>query len=333
MVKAKTYVLKEYFQGFPKPTDIHLEEEELPEIQQDEFLAEAIYLSVDPYMRKYVARQPLNSIMVGTQVARITESKNPKFPVGRHVMARFGWRSHTIHNGEPDGAGVAPFLLPEDDMGDLPLSLAIGMLGMPGSSAYFGLLETIHPKTGETLIVSGAAGAVGSHVGQIGKIKGLKVIGIAGSDEKGEWLTKDLGFDHFINYKTDDIDKKLREYAPGGVELYFDNVGGEVTTQVLKNMKTFGRISACGSIADYNEQIPKASMIQPAMVFNQLMMQGFQCMHYKNRWDEAFKQNLEWLKEGKLKYKETVTEGFENMFDAFVNMLKGGNVGKAIVKV
>jgi len=294
-------------------------------------LAEAIYLSVDPYMRLYADRIPLQSTMVGTQVARITESKNSKFPVGKYVMGQFGWRTHTVSNGEPSPTNVPVLVIP--DLEDSPLSLAIGVLGPPGNSAYFGFLEILEPKAGETLVVSGAAGAVGSHVGQIAKIKGLTVIGIAGSNEKGKWLTEDLGFDYFINYKTQNIDEKLKEIAPNGVDLYFDNVGGGVTTAVFNNMKHFGRISACGSISGYNEQAPTVTPIQPAMVHRELKMQGFINIVWKDKWSEAFKQNLEWVKQGKLKYKETVTEGFDNMFNAFTDMLKGGNTGKAIVKV
>uniref|UniRef100_A0AAR5PIF0 Prostaglandin reductase 1 n=1 Tax=Dendroctonus ponderosae TaxID=77166 RepID=A0AAR5PIF0_DENPD len=331
MVKAKKFILSRHFVGFPQPGDLQLIEEELRPLKDGEFLAQALYLSVDPYMRKYANTIPLQSTMVGTQVAKIVDSKNDKFPVGQFVAAPFGWRTFTISNGEPAARRVPVLLLP--DMGDLPLSLAIGVLGMPGNSAYFGFLEILHPQAGETIAISGAAGAVGSHVGQIAKIKGLKVIGIAGSDEKGRFLTKDLGFDHFINYKTEDISQTLQEIAPEGVDLYFDNVGGEVSDAVLTNMKDFGRVSACGSISGYNDAKPQGPLIQPTMVAKQLKMQGFQNVGWRHRWSESFGQNLEWIKEGKLKYKETVTEGFENMFNAFTEMLQGGNTGKAIVKV
>ncbi|ENN76632.1 hypothetical protein YQE_06852, partial [Dendroctonus ponderosae] len=232
MVKAKKFILSRHFVGFPQPGDLQLIEEELRPLKDGEFLAQALYLSVDPYMRKYANTIPLQSTMVGTQVAKIVDSKNDKFPVGQFVAAPFGWRTFTISNGEPAARRVPVLLLP--DMGDLPLSLAIGVLGMPGNSAYFGFLEILHPQAGETIAISGAAGAVGSHVGQIAKIKGLKVIGIAGSDEKGRFLTKDLGFDHFINYKTEDISQTLQEIAPEGVDLYFDNTISWIEMVVAK---------------------------------------------------------------------------------------------------
>ncbi|KAL1509777.1 hypothetical protein ABEB36_004462 [Hypothenemus hampei] len=333
MVKAKRFILVKRFVGFPKPTDLKLVEEELPPIKDGEFLAEAIYLSVDPYLRKKVSSFPVGDTMVGTQVAKIIESKNPKFPVGKHVVgqAGFGWRTHTISNGELTAEGLNSAVL--IDLADLPLSLALGILGMPGYSAYFGFLEMLQPKAGEWLVISGAAGAVGNVVGQLAKIKGLKVIGIAGSDEKGKWLKKELGFDHFINYKTQDVGAELQRIVPEGVELYFDNVGGDVSTAVMNNMKTFGRITSCGSISNYNDTELKVVPLQHALVSRQLKMRGFQIVSLANRWNEAFKQNLEWIQQGKLKYRETITEGFHNMFNAFIDMLNGRNFGKAIVKV
>ncbi|KAJ8925535.1 hypothetical protein NQ315_009374 [Exocentrus adspersus] len=279
-------------------------------------------------MRAYAPSLKLGEVFIGVQVAKIIESKHPKFPVGQLVTCHFGWRTHTISDGSPI-RGVPPMLVP--DLGDLPSSLALGIFGRPGNSAYFGFLELCNPKVGETVVVSGAAGAVGSHVGQIGKIKGCKVIGIAGSDEKGNWLKKDLKFDDFINYKTEDLDKRLTELCPEGVDCYFDNVGGETSSIVLSHMNLFGRISVCGSISGYNELV-KATPVQRYVVPKQLRMEGFVINRWMDRWPEAIQQNLKWVNEGKLKYRETVTEGFENMFTAFVEMLKGSNFGKAIVK-
>ncbi|KAJ8942601.1 hypothetical protein NQ318_006231 [Aromia moschata] len=296
-----------------------------------EFLAEAVYLSVDPYMRAYSSKLKPGDTFLGSQVAKIIESKNPKFPVGQHIVGYFGWRTHTISDGGTTTFGNAPMIVP--NIGTLPLSLALGVLGMTGNTAYFGFLEICTPRVGETVVISTAAGAVGSHVGQIAKIKGCKVIGVTGSDEKGKWLVNELGFDHFINYKTDDLDKALSECAPEGVDCYFDNVGGDISSIIMRHMNNFGRISVCGAASTYNEKEAKASTIQRSMISFNLKMEGFLVQRWNDRWNEGIQQNLKWIKQGKLKYRETVTEGFENMFEAFTDMLQGGNVGKVIVKV
>jgi len=334
-VKAKQYILDKHFNGLPKQSDLKLVEVELPPLKDGEFLVEAVYLSVDPYMRAYGPSLELGTVFIGSQVAKIIESKSEKYPVGKYVVAAFGWQSHTISDGAAPKIGTPPpKVLP--DFGKLPLSLALGVLGMPGNTAYFGFLEICKPKEGETVVVSGAAGAVGSLVGQIAKVKGCKVIGIAGDDAKGKWLTEELGFDHFINYKKPDLDKTLAKYAPKGVDCYFDNVGGEISSTVLSQMNLYGRISVCGSITGYNSDLsnlPKAPIIQGSVVFKQLKMEGFVVTRWIDRWQEGIHANLKWIQEGKLKYKETTTEGFENMFKAFVDMLQGGNTGKAVVKV
>ncbi|XP_048505466.1 prostaglandin reductase 1-like [Athalia rosae] len=335
MVIAKKYILTKHFQGVPKRSDLKIVEEELPALQDGEYLIKAEYLSVDPYMRIYISRYPVGSVMIGIQVGKVIESKHEDFPVGRYVVANAGWRTHTIIDGNK-GTGrtlVPEYLLP--DSNDFPVSTGLGVLGMPGNTAYFGLIELCQPKAGETLVVSGAAGAVGSHVGQIGKILGLKVIGIAGTDAKCKWLREELGFDHTINYKTQDVAVALRETAVDKVDCYFDNVGGEISSIVINQMNQFGRVAVCGSISSYNTDanaLPKATIIQPALLLSQLKIEGFVVGRWADRWMEGIEQNLKWLKENKLKYKETVTEGFENMFDAFVEMLHGENTGKAVVK-
>lgn len=307
MVKAKRFIYEKRFNGFPKEGDLKVLEEDLPTIKDGEFLAEAVYLSVDPYMRPYAARASLGSTCIGQQVAKIIESKNADYPVGKHIISNFGWRSHTVSNGKSETLVALPMSILPDFQG-LPLSLALGVLGMPGNTAYFGFLELCQPKSGETVVVSGAAGAVGSHVGQIAKIKGLKVIGIAGSDDKIKWLKEELGFDEVINYKTQNVAEVLPKLAPKGVDCYFDNVGGEISTIVLNNMNLYGRVSVCGSISAYNEINPKASTVQPAIVGKQLKIEGFVVRRWIDRWQEGIEQNLKWIQEGKLKYKETVTK-------------------------
>lgn len=207
---------------------------------------------------------------------------------------------------------------------------------MPGNTAYFGFLELCEPKPGETLVVSTAAGAVGSLVGQIGKLKGLRVVGITGSQEKCDWIVNDLGFDAAINYKTDNIDEELKKAAPNGVDCYFDNVGGEISSIVINQMNTFGRISVCGSITVYNSTMdayPKLPILQPTFVFKQLRMEGFIVARWNQRWMEGITEMYGWIQDEKIKYRETVTEGFENIPQAFIEMLLGSNIGKAVVRI
>ncbi|KAH9627865.1 hypothetical protein HF086_015309 [Spodoptera exigua] len=334
-VKAQKYVLTKYFQGEPKKTDFKIVEEELPELKEGEVLAEAEYLSVDPYMRAYMIGYKLPTDMIGGQVAKIVSSRNKNYAVGKYLAGSFGWRTHTIV--KPDDfntqAGFIPVtLLP--DFGSHPVSLGLGVLGMPGNTAYFGVKEICKPKPGETIVITGAAGAVGSHVGQIGKILGCRVVGFAGTDEKCEYLEKELGFDRAYNYKTVDIKAALKDGCPKKVDCYFDNVGGEISTTIMSYMNKYGRVAVCGSISSYNDmKLPKVTILQPAIVFKELKVEGFLVNRWTDRWNEGIEANLKWLSEGKLKYQEKVYHGFDNMVDALVGMLRGENTGKAVVKV
>lgn len=204
---------------------------------------------------------------------------------------------------------------------------------MPGNSAYYGFLDLCQPKQGETVAITAAAGAVGSLVGQIAKIKGCKVIGFAGSDEKCKWLEDELGFDKAINYKTADVKQALKDQAPDGVDCFFDNVGGLLSYTIIDQMKAFGRISICGAISTYNDE---QVMVPSFQTFHrrQLKMEGFMNYRWINQWmDEGMFEMLKWIQEGKVKYHETITEGFENTAKAFIEMMTGGNIGKALVKV
>lgn len=263
----------------------------------------------------------------------ILESKNPKFPAGSPYFGQFGWSSHTILNPEkiqkerPQDCYVLP------DFGKHPKSLGLGALGMPGNTAYFGFLEVCHPKRNETVVITGAAGAVGTLVGQIAKIKGCRVIGFAGSDDKCRWLENEYGFDKAINYKTENLHKQLKEASPKGIDCYFDNVGGEISSMIFNQMNMNGRISVCGAISTYNTGLPKVPAPQPMFVLKTLTMQGFIVWAWNQRWMEGIDQMLKWIDEGKIKYHETVTDGFENIPQAFIDMMEGKNYGKAIVKV
>lgn len=300
-------------------------------------LFEALFLSVDPYMRAVSSKLPTGITMIGAQVARVKESKHPDFKVGDNVVGQFGWRTHTVANPDEVVSGFGeksrPYILP--DFGDVPLSTALGVLGMPGNTAWFGLTKLCKPKAGETLVVTAAAGAVGSLVGQIGKILGLKVIGFAGADDKCKMLTEELNFDYAFNYKTRDITEALKEAAPNGVDCYFDNVGGPISSAVMNEMNTFGRVACCGSISAYNadpKNPPLAPVVQPAIVLKQLSLQGFLSNRWKDCWFEGIQQNLEFIKQGKLKFKESVVKGFEKMDEAFISMFTGDNTGKIVIE-
>lgn len=266
--------------------------------------------------------------MMGEQVARVVESKNSAFPTGTIVVALLGWTSHSIS----DGNGLRK--LPAEWPDKLPLSLALGTVGMPGLTAYFGLLDICGLKGGETVLVNAAAGAVGSVVGQIAKLKGCKVVGTAGSDEKVAYLKK-LGFDVAFNYKTvKSLEEALRTASPDGYDCYFDNVGGEFSNTVILQMKTFGRIAICGAISQYNRTGPCPPGPSPeVIIYQQLRMEGF----IVTRWQGEVRQKaltdlMNWVSEGKIRYHEYITEGFEKMPAAFMGMLKGDNLGKTIVK-
>ncbi|KAK5638513.1 hypothetical protein RI129_012808 [Pyrocoelia pectoralis] len=354
MVKTKKFILKRAFEGFPKASDVQIVEEELPPIKDGEFLAEAVYLSVDAYMRGF--QQSIGEVMMGTQIAKITESKLDGYPIGKYVIGSFGWRTHTVSTEIRSPNGLVR------DYEGLPISLGLSALGISGCSAYFGLLEICKPQKGETVVVSGAGGAVGSHAGQIAKIIGCTVIGILGDDRKGKCVTDELGFDYYINYKKGNLEEELAKFAPSGVDCYFDNVGGEISNYVISQMNRLGRICVCGFISHFNDDgnstnnsrqdtwrvtsnalnwkykgdssgIPKVTPLQSIFVIKELRMEGFVVYKWASRWNEALEQNLKWIKEGKLKCKETITEGFENTFAAFVGLLQGQNLGKALVKI
>lgn len=223
------------------------------------------------------------------------------------------------------------YILPKCD--GHPTSLGLGLLGMPGNTAYFGFLKLLEPKAGETIVVTGAAGAVGSLVGQLAKLNGCRVIGFAGSDDKCKWLESEYGFDKAINYKSQNLFKHLKEASPKGVDMFFDNVGGEVSSLIFSRMNNFGRVAVCGAIGSYNSDIPKVNAVQNVFVFKQLKMEGFLVWRWSDRWMEGISEIAKLVQEGKLKYHETVTEGFENTPQAFIEMLRGKNYGKAIVKV
>lgn len=328
VMEAQLWTLRHHFVGFPKASDFELKKEQLRPITDGEVLLEALFLSVDPYMRPYSkTMMKEGDVMIGAQVARVIQSLNPAFPVGSNVVASSGWRTRSIS----DGKGLT--LMLADWPKDVPLSLGVGAIGMPGLTALYGLEEVCEIKKGETLLVNAAAGAVGSLVGQIGKIKGCKVVGCAGTDEKVQWI-KELGFDCAFNYKTvPSLEEALKKAAPEGYDCYFENVGGDFSTAVMPLMRQFGRIAVCGSISMYNDTTPQSGpYIHTHMIFKQLRMEGFLVHRWVHKNPEALKRLMGWVREGKLKCSEHVTEGFANMPAAFMGMLRGDNTGKAVVK-
>lgn len=329
MVQAKTWVLKQHFEGFPKDTDFELKIVQLPELKDGEVLFEAVFLSVDPYMRPFSRfRMQAGDVMIGTQVAKVIQSNNPAFPVGCHVIGRSGWRTHSVS----DGSDITRILA--DWPEDVSLSHALGAIGMPGLTALYGLEEVCAIKSGETLLVNAAAGAVGSVAGQIAKLKGCKVVGSAGSDDKVAYL-KELGFDEAFNYKTvSSLEEALKNASPEGYDCFFENVGGYFSSVAIPQMKNFGRIAVCGAVSLYNDSNPQTGPYQQlTMIVKQLKMEGFMMARWEHKNDESLRRMLTWMQEGKLKCTEHVTTGFENMPAAFMGMLQGENIGKAIVKV
>lgn len=330
----KSINLKQRPVGTPTLADFDfIELENNLNVSEGEILLESKYISVDPYLRgrmsdakSYVPPFNVGEPISSGIVAEVIETKNDKFKKGDFVSGLLQWKEKQISTGEG---------LQKIDKSKAPLSAYLGIVGMTGLTAFLGLHEIGKPKKGETLVVSGAAGAVGSVVGQIGKILGLNVIGIAGTDEKIDMLKSEFGFDHGINYKTtDDMKAAIEEAAPKGVDIYFDNVGGPISDAVLFNINQFARIIICGAISVYNKtEIPMAVAVQPFLVKNSALMQGFIVSNYADKFPQAMKQLSTWLGEDKLNYKETIVEGFENTPQAFLDMMDGKNKGKMIVKV
>ncbi|ADV51328.1 2-alkenal reductase [Cellulophaga algicola DSM 14237] len=330
----KTILLKQRPVGKPTASEFEfIQSDDQLTIKEGELLLETTYVSVDPYLRgrmsdakSYIPPFEVGKPISSGVIAKVIASKNKNFNDGDYVSGSLEWKTQQVSNG--DG-------LTKVNKDLAPLSAYLGILGMTGLTAFLGLHEIGKPKAGETIVVSGAAGAVGSVVGQIAKILGLHVIGIAGSDEKIEMLTSDFGFDAGINYnETKDMSAAIKAAAPNGVDIYFDNVGGPISDAVLFNINRFARMIICGAISVYNStEVPTGVSVQPFLVKNSALMQGFIVSNYADKFPEAMKQLSIWLCEGKLKYTETVVEGFDNIPSAFLDLFDGKNKGKMIVKI
>jgi NADPH-dependent curcumin reductase CurA len=318
--------------GIPDEGCFKLVTSELPQPMSGHVLLKTKFISVDPYMRgrmnvrkSYVAPFQLNEALDGGIVAEVIESKSNSFAKGDFVVGNLNWQDYNIA-GEKDVKKINPDIA--------PISTALGVLGMTGLTAYFGLLDVGKPKPGETVVVSGAAGAVGTIVGQIAKIHGCHVVGITGSDIKTKYLIDELGFDNAINYKTSNLEKALNEVCPDGVDIYFDNVGGDISDAVLSLINNNARIPLCGQISLYNEvQIPTGRRIQPQLLTHSALMKGFLVHNYADRFEEGTSHLAHWLREKRLKYAENIIVGLENAPKAFIGLFSGENLGKQIVKV
>lgn len=328
----RQFVLVARPNGMPTAETFKMIETPIPDLQDGEMLVRAEYLSVDPYMRgrisgmkSYAAPVEVGQVMVGGGVARVVESKNADFKPGDFVDIYMGWQEYTISNGR----GVRK-LDPS-----VPVSTAEGVLGMTGLTAYFGLLDVCHPKAGETVVVSGAAGAVGSVVGQIAKIKGCRTVGIAGGDDKVAWIVDECGFDAAFNYKTTaNYSAKLHELCPNGIDVYFDNVGGPITDAVFGLLNVGARISICGQISQYNNTKPEMGpRLLGALIVARAKVQGFLVSDYAAQMGPALMEMAGWVKAGKIKYREDIVEGFEKLPAAFIGLFSGENTGKRLVHV
>src|SRR5262249_16205318 len=268
----------------------------------------------------------LGDVMRGGTIGVVEQSRNPNFNEGDYVSGLLGWQDYAVSSG----AGVTK--LPHNPQ--IPLTAFMGLFGHIGATAYFGLLDIGQPKEGETVVVSGAAGAVGSVVGQIGKIKGCRVVGIAGSEEKCRWLTEDLGFDAAIDYKSEDVAASLKRHCPNGIDIDFENVGGAILDAVLEHMNLGGRISLCGLISQYNASAPVPGPYNFVMILvKRLRVQGFVVLDYMNRAEEAFKELGSWLMQGKLKYRVDEVQGLEEAPRAVNKLFTGSNIGKLVIKI
>ncbi|SDZ83489.1 NADP-dependent oxidoreductase [Microbulbifer marinus] len=334
--KNRRIVLASRPEGAPTDENFRLEETELPQPGEGEVLLRTVYLSLDPYMRGRMSDAPsyaepvqLDEVMVGGTVSRVVKSCHADFAEGDWVLAYSGWQDYALS----DGTGLT-------NLGANPEhpSYTLGVLGMPGFTAYMGLLDIGQPKAGETLVVAAATGPVGATVGQIGKIKGCRVVGVAGGPDKCRYGVEELGFDACIDHYADDFDEQLAAACPDGIDVYYENVGGKVLDAVLPLLNTFARIPVCGLVSQYNaESLPEGpdrmGLLMGQALVKRLKIQGFIIFDYQDRFGEFFPQMSEWVASGKVKYREEIVDGLEQAPQAFMGMLEGKNFGKLVVRV
>jgi NADPH-dependent curcumin reductase len=332
---AKRVVLVSRPVGEPKSSDFRVEDYALPTPGEGQVLLRTIWLSLDPYMRgrmsdgpSYATPVPIGGVMEGGTVCEVIASNNPGFAMGDIVLSRAGWQTHALS----DGKGLAKI---DPKLG--PVSAAVGVLGMPGMTAYTGLLDIGKPQAGETVVVAAASGAVGSAVGQIAKIKGARAVGIAGGKDKCDYVKQELGFDDCVDHRDPNLAAKLKEACPKGIDVYFENVGGAVFEAVFPLLNAFARVPVCGLIAQYNDTeatVPKwASSMMRNVLTKRLTIRGFIVSDFAARHADFLRDMSGWVREGKVKHREFVTEGLDSAPAAFMGLLKGANFGKQLVRV
>ena len=326
--KNRAIVLASRPRGAVTPQNFRIVDTELSEIGPGELLVRNHYLSLDPYMRgrmddakSYAASQALDEVMIGGTAGEVVESRNPNFAVGDRVIGMFGWQLY----GKSDGRGLRRV-----DTARVPLSAYLGCVGMPGVTGWYGLNRIIAPRAGETVVVSAASGAVGSVVGQLAKMKGCRVVGVAGGEHKCRIVTDEYGFDACVDYKAGRLREDLRAATPSGVDGYFENVGGETLDAVLRRMNAFGRIAVCGLIAGYDGAAMPVNHFSSVLV-NRLRIEGFIVSEHMDVWPAALEELGALVADGRLKYRETIAQGLDSAPDAFIGLLQGRNVGKQLV--
>jgi len=336
MSQAKRIVLAARPVGEPKPSDFRIEEFAIPTPAAGEVLLRTIWLSLDPYMRGRMSDAPsyakpvgIDEVMEGGTVNEVVASNNDSYKPGDIVLAHTGWQTHALSSG----AGLRKL-----DPGVAPISTALGVLGMPGMTAYSGLAEIGRPQAGETVVVSAASGAVGSVVGQIAKIKGARAVGIAGGPAKCKYVKDELGFDDCVDHRAADFAERLKAACPKGVDVYFENVGVPVFDAVLPLFNTFARIPVCGLIAQYNAtELPPGPNRLPLLMRNvltkRLTIRGFIVTDFAARFPDFIRDVPQWIKEGRIKYREDIANGLENAPATFIGLLKGENFGKQLVRI
>jgi NADPH-dependent curcumin reductase len=315
--------------GWVNEANFRIEEAPVPQPTQGEVLVRNLWLSLDPYMRgrmsdakSYVKGVELGEVMAGQTVGEVIDSRTEKFAKGDKVLTQTGWQLYAVTR---EATKV--------DEKRAPLSCYLGILGMPGMTAYFGLKEIGQPKAGDTVVVSAASGAVGSAVGQLAKLWGSRAVGIAGGGQKCDYVTRELGFDACVDYKAANLREALRHACPAGVDVYFDNVGGEIFDTLLQEMNLHSRVVVCGLISDYNATEVRGIRNWRAVLVNRIKLQGMIVFDWKERYGEALKALAGYLAEGRLKYRESVLEGLENAPRGLIGLLKGENFGKQLVKL
>ncbi len=333
---ARRIVLASRPVGEPKPSDFRLEEYPVPQPGPGQVLLKTKWLSLDPYMRGRMSDAPsyakpvgIDEVMEAGTVSEVVASNSDKFAKGDIVLSRAGWQTHALS----DGSGLRKL-----DPKLAPISTALGVLGMPGMTAYTGLLEIGKPQAGETVVVSAASGAVGAVVGQIARIKGARAVGIAGGAEKCKYVKDELGFDECVDHRDPALAEKLKDACPKGIDVYFENVSGAVWDAVFPLLNPFARIPVCGLIAQYSatespDMKYKTSQIFRAVLTKRLTIRGFIVMDFWGRFDDFIRDVPQWIKDGRIKYREDIAEGLENAPQAFMGLLKGKNFGKQLVRV